>query len=704
MRKFLSMLLALTMILAMLAACNNNVDDPIDDPNQEVQGDEVVDDGKLTLVSEGETDYVIVRGENCSPSELTASTELQSYLKQISGVEIPIVTDSTKAAKKEIIVGKTNREAEGQFDREELGNDGFVIKSEGKKLWLVGGEQRGTLYSVYSFLEEYLGVRYYTAEIEKIPEMTTISLEDITENKQIPTFVTREALWYELHSAENSDEFYAKLKQNMRRFLSPISEDFGGSETWAGAAGHTLFNLAEMTGAAWFNEPCLTSEDVYNTVLKNVRAWLEANPTAKYISVSQNDGDNNRVGCECDNCMAVYNKYGCWTGVYLEFVNRIAREIKDEYPDVMVHTLAYTFNRLVPEGLVPEDNVMVQLCTIEACFRHPLEEYKERTPEEKYNYVDDFAVLLKDWSAVCKYLSVWDYCTDFGHYNMTYPDFEVLRENMLLFAENNVKDIYENGAHNCASGEFAELRAYLQAKLMWDPYMSEDEYNAHMNDFLQGVYGSGWEGIRNYIDLAQVFTEDIHLIASPSPTDVFIDYEIIKLNQDVKYPADLTADMIINYKNVDWLKYWNFFAIPEFTGDHVVKAGREAFDNALALAENDMQKLMCDKSSIQIAYLETYMDLYTLEKCTGSIGKIVLNYYKDHPDQFDITQSEFLDLRREILAFSNQQYKDAYYAINRKLAEKMVKYGVGVKEGNPYISLDTINYWDVPYNWEDPIA
>ena len=70
MRKFLSMLLALTMILAMLAACNNNVDDPIDDPNQEVQGDEVVDDGKLTLVEEGKTDYVIVRGENCSPSEI----------------------------------------------------------------------------------------------------------------------------------------------------------------------------------------------------------------------------------------------------------------------------------------------------------------------------------------------------------------------------------------------------------------------------------------------------------------------------------------------------------------------------------------------------------------------------------------------------------------------------------------------------------
>ena len=35
---------------------------------------------------------------------------------------------------------------------------------------------------------------------------------------------------------------------------------------------------------------------------------------------------------------------------------------------------------------------------------------------------------------------------------------------------------------------------------MWDPYMSEEEYNRHMNEFLEAYYGEGWEYVRKYID------------------------------------------------------------------------------------------------------------------------------------------------------------------------------------------------------------
>ena len=95
-----------------------------------------------------------MRGENASPSELTAASELQAYLNKMGGFELPIVTDSTPAVENEIVVGKTNRETDGEFDRTELGYDGFVIKTEGQKIYLVGGETRGTLYSVYTFLEK----------------------------------------------------------------------------------------------------------------------------------------------------------------------------------------------------------------------------------------------------------------------------------------------------------------------------------------------------------------------------------------------------------------------------------------------------------------------------------------------------------------------------------------------------------------------
>ncbi|MBQ5624272.1 MAG: hypothetical protein IIU95_00800, partial [Phascolarctobacterium sp.] len=74
------------MLLTMLAACNNapvddveNPDDQQEDvnPNEDQGGEEVVLPETLDIVVDGVSEYVIVRGENASPSEITAATELQ---------------------------------------------------------------------------------------------------------------------------------------------------------------------------------------------------------------------------------------------------------------------------------------------------------------------------------------------------------------------------------------------------------------------------------------------------------------------------------------------------------------------------------------------------------------------------------------------------------------------------------------------------
>ncbi|MBQ2881389.1 MAG: hypothetical protein IJE40_03905, partial [Clostridia bacterium] len=244
-KKILSILLAMSMMLTILAACNNepvdNVENPNDqqteqtDPNENQGGEETVLPETLDLVVDGTSEYVIVRGENAYISEITASTELQNYIKQITGVEIPIVTDSTNPTEKEIVVGKTNRESESEFDRDELGDDGLVIKTNGQKLYLVGGEKRGTLYAVYEFLEAYLGCRFYSSDFEVIPETKTISIEQIEEDKQLPAFDTRETLWIDY---DGNFSFKVKRKVNGKKW-GQIPEELGGSNTWAGSPAHT---------------------------------------------------------------------------------------------------------------------------------------------------------------------------------------------------------------------------------------------------------------------------------------------------------------------------------------------------------------------------------------------------------------------------------------------------------------------------------
>ena len=107
---------------------------------------------------------------------------------------------------------------------------------------------------------------------------------------------------------------------------------------------------------------------------------------------------------------------------------------------------------------------------------------------------------LEEWSKICDNIHIWDYTTNFAYYIPTYANLHVLQANMQFFAEHNAQGMFPQGNREGPSGEFGELRAYLLAKLMMDPYMGEEKYYALMDEFLQAYYGDGWAYIRMYID------------------------------------------------------------------------------------------------------------------------------------------------------------------------------------------------------------
>ena len=686
MKKILCILLAMSMSLAMLAGCANDGQQEISNDGQ--GGEEVISD-ILNLVVDGVSEYVIVYGENAYISEITAATELQSYIKQISGAELPIVTDASAPVAKEIVVGKTNRESDGEFDREELGDDGLVIKTNGQKLFLVGGEQRGTLYAVYEFLESYLGCRFYTNDFEKVPESKTVSVEQIEEDKQIPVFRIRSQYWADYMKPEIS------VKRKLIGRGHNISEEFGGSVVYASGMCHTLYSLAEMTGDNVDNDPCLNDEEVYQTVLKNVRALLAATPNADFISVSQNDSYDGYHGCQCDKCVEMYEKTGSYAGTYITFVNRIANEIKDEYPNVMVHTFAYRFTFDAPVGVVPADNVMVEVCTVAACRRHPISEcgMLSATLDSDKNIKEN----LEDWAKICNNMSVWDYTTNYSHYSVTYPNFEALRENMVLFADSNTKYMFEQGNYQSTNGEFGELRAYLLSKLMWDPYMSEEEYQALIDEFLIDFYGPGGIYIREYINLALELTEDCHFTISTGPDTMFPYGDVVEVHNKYEYPDDVTVDMILNYETVDWSKYWNWFK--DISAESpLTEKGYKLFESAMAMAETDIQKAHIEKSSVQVDYLMSWYYEKVLTAGTGAVGKIVRNYFTEHPDEF--TTEEQWSIAKDIIKFSTEQAYADFIALNKELHRKVLEYNIiYLHEGRAWDSPETANYMETPYGW-----
>ncbi len=457
-------------------------------------------------VSTGETmeitpDYSIIVGKNASASERNAADKLQKYLKEISEISLDIKEDTAEEAEKEIIVGKTSREGSGfVIDRTNLGDDGVVIKTVGKKIILSGAEQRGALYAVYTFLEEYFDCRWFTYNFTVIPKADKLLIPQAIDYTYVPPVTYRATDWI---SPSRSNEYKAANMLNDGVY-GHISDEYGSGISYAGPYCHTfahlvdtnllatepeIFALGVDTGERTTDQLCLTNPRTLELVIKGVRTWLEQNPNAKIVSVTQNDNQNY---CVCENCKKIDKEEGSQAGTMLRFVNAIADDIKDDYPDVMVDTFAYQYTRKPPKITVPRDNVIVRLCSIECKFSSPI---SAGSCKENKAFKED----IENWSKICNNLHIWDYTTNYRNYLAPFGNFDVLQENIKFFVEHNVIGIYEEGNYQAAesNGEFAELRSYMLARLMWNPNEDVDKL---MYEFCEAYYGDGAQGIVDFIN------------------------------------------------------------------------------------------------------------------------------------------------------------------------------------------------------------
>ena len=369
-----------------------------------------------------------------------------------------------------------------------LGLDSFKIEVSLRGdvgMTIRGGNGRGVIYAVYRFLEKYAGFRYLAPGLETQTEDDVIITEG-TLMDYSPQILGRRLSWTSV-----SGQLDWMLKNGINN--PTISPELGGDYlNYGDYFVHTIGKLSETTYPYpdYCSNPCLTDPEIYETVLKNVRAALEKNPKITIISISQTDVED---WCHCPNCSKIEEEEGSYAGVWIRFVNKIAEELEDEYPDVLIDTLAYKHTQTPPKITKPHKNVCVRLCSIKCCFTHPL---SDPNCEAGKKFYDD----IVGWGAICDNVHIWDYTTNFHYYISTFANFGVLQKNMQFFAENNVTCMFPQGNGQGASGEFGELRAYLLAQLMWNPYMTEEEYYGYMDDFLKGYYGAGWENIRDFID------------------------------------------------------------------------------------------------------------------------------------------------------------------------------------------------------------
>lgn len=490
---------------------------------------------EFVLFSNKKTNYSIALHEDASESEKWAATELQKWLKDVSGATFSVIKVNEKQTGPRIILGynaETGKKLGENAPAEK--DESYRYVNAGQDIMIFGGKQRGTMYGVMAFLENELGCRWYTPGSAVIPKRNELKFTHF-DHREAPGIRVRNDFYFEAF-----DPTWA-TRNKMNGSMSAPKQPGGIESYWAV---HTFYPL--MPPAEFFDKHpeyysqlegkrvhdhaqlCLSNPDVLKIITERIKKRMRESPEYLIYDVSQNDWYN---ACQCDQCQAIVKREGSESGIVIWFVNQVADAVKAEFPDKFIGTLAYQYTRKPPIRIRPKENVVVRFCSIECCFSHDF-----KSCPENQSFMTD----LTAWSSLAPHLYIWDYVVNFSHYVMPYPNFNVLQPNIKTFRDNNAIGIMEQAAYQSRGGEFSELRAYLISKLLWNP---ECDVNAVVNDFMYGYYGRAGKYVQQYFDLLQSQAKpDTHIHLGLTPTDRIFTDDFVNKSYAIFQEAKKIAD------------------------------------------------------------------------------------------------------------------------------------------------------------------
>lgn len=561
---------------------------------------------EMFIVKNGESDFVIATEENPDECIVTASEELQTYIEKVSGARLNIVSENEITSEdKAILLGNTEiGKSIKEIDTSAIKEDGFRFFADGTHLLIAGEDSRGTLYGVYTFLEDYMGIRWYTPKLEKVPESKNIVIDANLDRLVEPSFAIRRN-----SPAYADDQYRARNKTNVSFYYE--AEEYGGALTYvlwdvtlnklvpdSLFAEHPEYFAMNTDGTRTTDHVCLSNPDVLSVAVENARKYMREceRETTDHIHIGQKDNSNY---CHCESCTALYEKYGSVSAPTIIFTNNFADALDEEFPEYTFTFYAYNETERPPSDLTLtcNENVVPVLCELHhACRNHTLgtcgaidDNQIESEFLNLYGDNEDYiAQDFKDWTEIADRTYIYDYTINFLFSAQFFSNFETMQSTM--------KYMYDIGitgyVYNCGDGHYAafnDLRNYLLAKLQWD-VNADVEYL--MMDFLSFYYGEeAAPYIKEIIDIqtgqikatAHAFDFDWHYQSGYYPVS-----KINKLDRlwEKACSADITDELRFRVEK-DSLS-WEFFKANQFLGEYFflnpmrMQAQEELYDELIA--------------------------------------------------------------------------------------------------------------------------
>lgn len=522
----------LALVLVFSTACTQGTSEQSSEPEVEkvnYAGTHIytATDTDEYIVKNGKTDYVIVIPSNCSETIKTALEEFVWLFKKATGIELSSRKDNDtlqhSANTKYISLGETSlfKSSGIQIDKAALSWDGLRIVSKDSNIYLVGGSDRGTLYAVYTFMEiNFHFEQYYKDCYEIDTGVSNVKFKnyDVTDIPDIPLRIRNYGIFKDTSLDFDENQFASRMRVDLDRddVLLPIhrkSEEEGVKVTDYSAIFHNchdyLWGLEEEK-PNWFStvgkgdsrQLCYTArgdleefKQMADYCAKKIQASLKLYTPNKYpmISAATITCEDNSNFCGCDACVAAYGKYGSHAGSAIIFVNEVARLVEEwmekeenaayRREDFKVIFFAYNEMTLAPcvwnetdnkyepidDKMKIRDNVGVWVAPIKN-LDNQSNIYDQINDEGRKN--------IEAWASMSDYLYYWMYSTNFWYYMYMYDSFPFYNsEGYQYIASQNCVLLF-NQAQAGQTGTataWHNLKAYLDAKLMWNSSLNEAE-------------------------------------------------------------------------------------------------------------------------------------------------------------------------------------------------------------------------------------
>lgn len=539
--KISAMFLAVA-LTAGIAGCAGNKEaiyQPEDDKEISIRNGVHIDRSVETenfILEDGISEYKIVIPSAAHSMIISAADEFVRYFTEATDFVLPILTDDKtdfSSDSKVISIGDTNlrKQANVSYDGD-LGRDGFIIKTEGKSIFIVGGSAAGTRYGVYEFLYKTVSLEYFKPTVYTIDESVSelklmnydvVEIPDFsgrifgsaqgssyyTQNENFShmrmTASQQGASYIRLDVPESSD-----IHNDIQLFMNSANDenDIRNNPQWM-ANKEPLTNRADQALCYNANGDEKERTRMLNVVFEKVKDALRKKPEANMIPITVQD---NYVWCQCDKCREMIAAAGGANSVTaLEFIGDLCdmtyewfetEEGKEYKKDLDYVYLAYHSGEVAPdsEKYHMNEHITVWYAPIGMDFSSSV------YTEENQNYLKTFQGWLK---YDCGF-TLWLYETNFSNnYMVPYDTFDSYRELCEYFAQYDLKYIYAQGqTNNLNPSSWTSYKAYLNSKYYWNTQYNSAELKTR---FFNGYFQEAAPYMLQWFDSMQMWVQKLRL-------------------------------------------------------------------------------------------------------------------------------------------------------------------------------------------------